>query len=135
MDADGIHHLYPMRNAIVGGLDTRLLRAAGKPMVPKRIPVEAWIDGFDGAPEVVRAADGLWRQACVEERGRLMQLHVLRPELICGDADLSSASAVVFERAGALILCEIGGRSGNPGTGAPLRWGVGRLRGWPWWSR
>ncbi|MER6288562.1 helix-turn-helix domain-containing protein [Streptomyces sviceus] len=91
-----------------------LKRAACGTTVPKRITVEAYVDGCGGGQEAVRAADELWRQARVEERGRLPQLRAPRPELIGDEGDLSRALEVVFEQAGAPSLREIRERSGNP---------------------
>ncbi|MGW0423874.1 helix-turn-helix domain-containing protein [Streptomyces sp. NPDC003015] len=91
-----------------------LKRAACGTTVPKRITVEAYVDGCGGGQEAVRAADELWRQARVEERGRLSQLRAPRPELIGDEGDLSRALEVVFEQAGAPSLREIRERSGNP---------------------
>lgn len=76
-----------------------LKRAACGATVPKRTTVEAYINGCSGEEEAARAADELWRQARIEERGRLMQLHAPRPELISDEGDLSRALEVVRRRA------------------------------------
>ncbi|MFI8233931.1 helix-turn-helix domain-containing protein [Streptomyces sp. NPDC085900] len=91
-----------------------LKRAACGTTVPKRITVEAYVDGCGGGQEAVLAADELWRQARIEERSRLTQLRAPRPELIGDEGDLSRALEVVFEQAGAPSLREIRDRSGNP---------------------
>ncbi|WP_329332709.1 helix-turn-helix transcriptional regulator [Streptomyces sp. NBC_01352] len=91
-----------------------LKRAASGTVVPKRATAEAYVEGCDGGQEAVRAAGALWREARVEERGRLAQLRAPRPELIADAADLSRALEVVWEQAGALSLREIRERSGNP---------------------
>lgn len=103
------------RLAVVAALSPATLkRAAGGSAVPRRATVEAYIEGCGGTPEAVRAAEEMWRQARIEERGRLTQLHAPRPELISDEADLSRALEVVFEQAGAPSLREIRTRSGNP---------------------
>ena len=91
-----------------------LKRAASGAVVPRRITVEAYVEGCGGEQEAVRAADELWRQARVEERGRLAQLRAPRPELIGDEGDLSRALEVVWEQAGAPSLREIKERSGYP---------------------
>jgi transcriptional regulator with XRE-family HTH domain len=91
-----------------------LKRAASGAVVPRRTTVEAYVEGCGGGQEAVRAADELWRQARVEERGRLAQLRAPRPELIGDEGDLSRALEVVWEQAGAPSLREIKERSGNP---------------------
>ncbi|MFE2718906.1 helix-turn-helix domain-containing protein [Streptomyces mirabilis] len=91
-----------------------LKRAACGTTVPKRATVEAYVDGCGGGQEALQAADELWRQARIEERGRLTQLHAPRPELISDEGDLSRALEVAFEQAGAPSLREIRERSGNP---------------------
>ncbi|MFD6826673.1 helix-turn-helix domain-containing protein [Streptomyces sp. NPDC060085] len=103
------------RLAVVAALSPATLkRAAGGSAVPRRATVEAYIEGCGGTPEAVRAAEEMWRQARIEERGRLTQLHAPRPELISDEADLSRALEVVFEQARAPSLREILTRSGNP---------------------
>jgi hypothetical protein len=82
-------------------------------VVPRRTTVEAYVEGCGGGQEAVRAADELWRQARVEERGRLVHLRAPRPELIGDEGDLSRALEVVWEQAGAPSLREIKDRSGN----------------------
>lgn len=91
-----------------------LKRAASGAVVPRRITVEAYVEGCGGEQDAVRAADELWRQARVEERGRLAQLRAPRPELIGDEGDLSRSLEVVWEQAGAPSLREIKDRSGNP---------------------
>lgn len=91
-----------------------LKRAASGAAVPRRTTVEAYVEGCGGGQEAVRSADELWRQARVEERGRLAQLRAPRPELISDEGDLSRALEVVWEQAGAPSLREIKDRSGNP---------------------
>jgi transcriptional regulator with XRE-family HTH domain len=91
-----------------------LKRAASGAVVPRRTTVEAYVGGCGGGQEAVRAADELWRQARVEERGRLVQLRAPRPELIGDEGDLSRALEVVWEQAGAPSLRELKNRSGDP---------------------
>lgn len=91
-----------------------LKRAASGAVVPRRTTVEAYVEGCGGGQDAVRAADELWRQARVEERGRLVQLRAPRPELIGNEGDLSRALEVVWEQAGAPSLREIKDRSGDP---------------------
>jgi hypothetical protein len=82
--------------------------------VPQRATPEAYVEGCGGGQDAVRAADALWRQARIEERGRLTQTHAPRSELIVDAADLSRALEAVWERAGAPSLRQIRDRSGNP---------------------
>ncbi|MFD7283807.1 helix-turn-helix domain-containing protein [Streptomyces sp. NPDC059862] len=91
-----------------------LKRAASGAVVPRRATVEAYVEGCGGGQNEVRAAEELWRQARIEERGRLAQLRAPRPELIGDAGDLSRALEVVWEQAGAPSLREIRERSGNP---------------------
>ncbi|MEU3620017.1 helix-turn-helix transcriptional regulator [Streptomyces sp. NPDC006872] len=89
-----------------------LKRAASGAVVPQRATAEAYVEGCGGGQDAVRAAHALWRQARIEERGRLA--HAPRPELIADAADLSRALEAVWERAGAPSLRQIRDRSGNP---------------------
>ncbi|MEU3830447.1 helix-turn-helix transcriptional regulator [Streptomyces sp. NPDC029080] len=91
-----------------------LKRAASGAVVPRRATVDAYVEGCGGEPDAVRAADELWRQARIEERGRLVQLRAPHPELIGDEGDLSRALEVVWEQAGAPSLRELKERSGNP---------------------
>ncbi|MFF2430868.1 helix-turn-helix domain-containing protein [Streptomyces mirabilis] len=91
-----------------------LKRAASGTVVPRLATAEAYVEGCGGGQDAVRAADALWRQARIEERGRLVQLRAPRPELIADAADLSRALEATWERAGAPSLREIRDRSGNP---------------------
>ncbi|MEU7649154.1 helix-turn-helix domain-containing protein [Streptomyces huasconensis] len=105
---------YERLARLTGLSPATLKRAASGSAVPRRTTVETYVEGCGGGQEAVRAADELWRQARVEERGRLAQLRAPRPELIGDGGDLSRALEVVWEQAGAPSLREIKDRSGNP---------------------
>ncbi|MFF8973647.1 helix-turn-helix domain-containing protein [Streptomyces sp. NPDC014995] len=70
-----------------------LKRAASGRTVPRRAVAEAYVRGCGcgGDEEALHTVRELWRQARVEERGRLAQLSAPRPELISDAADLSRA--------------------------------------------
>ncbi|WP_151484227.1 hypothetical protein [Streptomyces albicerus] len=83
--------------------------------VPREENVIAFVEGITDDPRAVTDAKEWWRKARIAERGRLRTLHAPAPAGVRNEADLRTALAAAYEKAGAPPLRTLQDRAGTAG--------------------